>query len=379
MEQKQLDEIDESYFGEEFIEEEIVDSPRQNRESMSRTAKKEIKKGVATKKVKPKVVVSVGKKNVAPLEGKREVEQEKYSTSQKDDEGYVTITPVKQTAQKSPSEPTAKVVETSAPKNPWADDKAETSSNEEHGFFADAMAWKVITGLLVLVLIASIVTQGFRFSEGESSAELSLKEAEGRVVTYVNNYILEPPFTAELQSSIEAKGLYRMKLLVAGQEFDSYVTKDGSLFFPQGFEMNSLPTKNNTVALNDEKSAGEDSLQVPPAQVDQTTEEAVVVNEGNSVPDTVTEPTGKKREVMVDVKKWVFSPSVLTVDKGDEVAITLFPNDLELTFAIPAFGVEKQVKGLTTIKFVAERTGTFEYLCSSCDSWRGMKGSLVVR
>ena len=61
----------------------------------------------------------------------------------------------------------------------------------------------------------------------------------------------------EIESSAEENGLYKVSLSVAGQSVDSYITKDGSLFFPQGFEINVDGTK---VEVTEESIAKLESL-----------------------------------------------------------------------------------------------------------------------
>ena len=60
------------------------------------------------------------------------------------------------------------------------------------------------------------------------------------------------------------------------------------------------------------------------------------------------------------------------------MVVTVVPSGLDFTFAVPALGVEQKVAGTTEVEFVADKAGTFDFTCGSCEDWRGMKGTLVV-
>ena len=349
MEQKQLDEIDESYFGEEFIEEDFSKS------ADPKTEKKTAKK--ATKK-------SAAKKQAAPDE--------------------ITITPVKQ-------EP--EPIKTEAPVDPWADMEEESSGSG---------TWKTLTGLLVILLIASVFTNGFDFSgspTGAATADvngLSLEEAEAKALEFVNTNLLQPPFTATVESSSDEGSLYKVFLSVAGQTVDSYLTKDGKLFFPQGFDTTELVAEEPTdlaPAEPTEEPAVEEPVVEP---TDPTTEEPVVEEpvvepaeptEEPVVEEPVVEPTkpAQVKIIPVKAKKWSFTPDQLTVPKGSVVQFIVTPETEnaafalpEFTFSVPGFNVEQEVSGQTTVEFTASEAGEFDFTCSSCEAWRGMTGTLVV-
>jgi len=103
-------------------------------------------------------------------------------------------------------------------------------------------AWKFISGILLVLLIAAIYTNGFHLT-GATAATIPITQidAEEKVLDYVNNNLLRPPFTAEVKSSEELDGLFKVTLDVAGQEVNSYLTKDGKFFFPQGFDLTAPP------------------------------------------------------------------------------------------------------------------------------------------
>lgn len=204
MEQKQLDEIDESFFGEEIIDEEEVEVKTPKKKDKTSANKKKSDK-MAEKKSKDK------KENKENAEKpKEEVKKEEVKI-----ESAASST-------KGPDK-----VET------WGDD-----SDEGDSLFKNISTWQAISGILVVLLIFSVFTNGFQFSNngGSDGDTITLSEAEERALEYVNNNLLQPPFTAELTESEELDSMYRLTLTVAGQDVDSFMTKDGNYFFPQGYE-----------------------------------------------------------------------------------------------------------------------------------------------
>ncbi|MBI2124937.1 thioredoxin domain-containing protein [Candidatus Woesearchaeota archaeon] len=546
MEQKQLDELDDSFFGEEFIEDEAEESfssntkfqrvePKLEAEAEPELRlKKSAKKTVAKKNTVKKTEKTIKKEAVS------EAKKEKALPEKEVKKETVEIKPAKET----PKE-TKIVVETSSPVNPWAEEKGS-------GLFGQASTWKTLTGIALVLLVLSLFTQGFDFSEKglTGAATISLDEAKDKALTYVNGQLLQPPFQATVEASEELDSLYKITLNVAGQTVDSYVTKDGKLFFPQGLEMEAVVLENgetetpsnselapvevsvdddpalgledapvtmvefsdfqcpfckkaNDEALKEVKDkyveagklkivyrdfplefhpeaevaaiaaecadeqgkfweyhdllfANQDSLSdanykkwavelgldeeefnecykgleylnevradmadgqkygvsgtpaffingrmisgaQPYAVFEQEIEAALAaagveseaVNEPELAPnepeeagatEVVPEPAmaGETVKVTLNAKKWIFQPNEVTVKKGSKVVVTVVPSGLDFTFAVPALGVEQKVAGTTEVEFVADKAGTFDFTCGSCEDWRGMKGTLVV-
>src|SRR4030042_3502449 len=66
---------------------------------------------------------------------------------------------------------------------------------------------------------------------GES---LSPDQITDKVISYINQNLLPKDTTASLINILEESGLYKIKLKIEGEEYDSYVTKDGKMLFPSG-------------------------------------------------------------------------------------------------------------------------------------------------
>ena len=91
---------------------------------------------------------------------------------------------------------------------------------------------------------------------------------------------------------------------------------------------------------------------------------------------------GEVKEFTVEGGNFAFTPSTMTVKKGDTVRITFKNMEGFHDFVIDEFDVKtQQIQGGTeeTVEFVADEAGTFEYYCSvGKHREMGMKGTLTV-
>jgi len=98
-------------------------------------------------------------------------------------------------------------------------------------------------------------------------------------------------------------------------------------------------------------------------------------------PSAVT--SGAVKSFVVEGKNFSFSPSTITVNKGDTVKITLDNTGGYHDLKIDAFNVAtKRINGgaQDSVQFVADKTGSFEYYCSVGEHRQmGMKGTLIVK
>ncbi|MDP3733860.1 MAG: cupredoxin domain-containing protein [Nanoarchaeota archaeon] len=411
MEQKQLDELDESYFGEEFIDDdsfddlELEDAPRasaseesdddfddiviEDLASKSKTEKKVVRKVKMTPKaVKMERNDFTSGENSFYKEAKPAGEEKKTADSMMQKKKVIKESPKKELK--------SSAVDVSPTVNPWEGDAVKSTGSSsksektdkvekanESSLFAETSTWKAISAVVIVLLVFSVFTQGFHFSEGSqittgavagegamAGKEITLAQAEKRVLDYVNQNLLRPPYVAELMSSAELKDVFKVTLSVSGQDVDSYLTKDGRYFFPQGFDISYA-----VVVETDEESA--DVTDAEDTELaDTSAPEEVVTAPVNTEEEVIA--GGAAREFTLTAKKWLFSPQELTVKSGEKVVLTIVPEGLEFTFAIPELGVEKQVSGTTMVEFTASKPGEFEFSCSSCESWRGMTGTLLV-
>jgi len=74
-----------------------------------------------------------------------------------------------------------------------------------------------------------------------------------KAIDYINENMLSPEIRAEYSDVKEENGMYSFKLVIQGQNYDSYVTKDGALLFAEGVPQAIILDKK----LEEEKAAAE--------------------------------------------------------------------------------------------------------------------------
>jgi len=91
-----------------------------------------------------------------------------------------------------------------------------------------ASFWQIST----IVLLALLILLNYSDFNGLSEDELS-----ANTISFINENLLQAGDEAQLVSATKEGDLYNLKLNIAGQEIDSYVTLDGKLLFPQVIKM----------------------------------------------------------------------------------------------------------------------------------------------
>lgn len=116
--------------------------------------------------------------------------------------------------------------------------KKEKKENK-NGFLSDAGVWKFVGITVAVLLVVSIFTNGFRFGGGGVTVKgaLGKEQAAEKAIDYVNNNLLQPGLSATLVDVEDLGDLYRLKVSLSGQTFDSYITKDARLLFATGYDI----------------------------------------------------------------------------------------------------------------------------------------------
>ncbi|MDP3727890.1 MAG: hypothetical protein Q8R18_00405 [bacterium] len=116
------------------------------------------------------------------------------------------------------------------------------------------MLWQISTAILAISLIAAVMTSGFKFANEEI---LSGDVVADKTVQYINENMLNGQAQATIESIEESEGLYLLKLDVNGQEFDSYVTKDGTKLFTQAINIDEPLETNSATSQTQEITTSE--------------------------------------------------------------------------------------------------------------------------
>jgi len=97
--------------------------------------------------------------------------------------------------------------------------------------------WQIISGVLLVVLVISILTNGFRFSSKSVSKDVVAQNT----IKYINEVLLQGQATANFVSIEDKDGLYNLKFTINGRSYDTFVTKDGKTLFPQAIDLAEKP------------------------------------------------------------------------------------------------------------------------------------------
>ncbi|MEM4260172.1 MAG: cupredoxin domain-containing protein [Candidatus Woesearchaeota archaeon] len=87
----------------------------------------------------------------------------------------------------------------------------------------------------------------------------------------------------------------------------------------------------------------------------------IVANNQNKI-----EPTTKAFDMRI--VNLQFEPNTIFVNKGDRVFL-YFLNEKPIHFSLDAFGVSEYVR-TGSIEFVADKTGSFNFVCDNCENYR---------
>ena len=113
--------------------------------------------------------------------------------------------------------------------------------------------WKVI---IIALIIASFILS---YSGGLKSFDLSEpKEAKVlKAVDFINKNLIQNA-TATAEEITEESGVYKFSLKIGEEKYDTYLTKDGRLLFPQGIEITATQKTTETTAEVEQKKTCED-------------------------------------------------------------------------------------------------------------------------
>lgn len=96
------------------------------------------------------------------------------------------------------------------------------------------------TGLIVLAVV--VVAALFLFGPwGQAGTKLSSEEASTKSESFINDFLMPSGSKATISEVSEEYGLYKMMIDIGSESpVESYVTKDGRLFFPQAIDMDEM-------------------------------------------------------------------------------------------------------------------------------------------
>ena len=92
--------------------------------------------------------------------------------------------------------------------------------------------WMIISLIFLALFVASLLTKGF----GSTGSGMSDAQVQAKVLAAVEN--VQPGLNPSVSNIIRLPdGTYKFDLTIQGQQLTSYLSSDGSLFFPQAFDV----------------------------------------------------------------------------------------------------------------------------------------------
>ncbi len=92
--------------------------------------------------------------------------------------------------------------------------------------------------IAIAIIIAGLIIGGVYFYTNQEAIQgLSAQEAADKAISFINQSIEKENVTASLLDVTEETGLYKIHLKIEETEYNSYITKDGKLLFPNAFNL----------------------------------------------------------------------------------------------------------------------------------------------
>ena len=92
--------------------------------------------------------------------------------------------------------------------------------------------------ILLSAFLCLFLLGGFWFFNFRNQDESSTQEVAQKAIDYLNNNLLPEELSASLISAVEKENVIKLIFSISDQEYSSYVTKNGDLFFAEGIDLN---------------------------------------------------------------------------------------------------------------------------------------------
>ncbi len=102
---------------------------------------------------------------------------------------------------------------------------------------------KIILPVIVVVILLGVAA-GLYYINGNT---ISKDKANKIAIDFINTNLLQGQATATTKEITSQSGVYKIKIDVQGQEYFTYITKDGKILFPQGAEITPAEEDNTQV------------------------------------------------------------------------------------------------------------------------------------
>lgn len=152
--------------------------------------------------------------------------------------------------------------------------KTESPKEKKEKESVISVAWIATTVVVLLLVIlgvflavkGSVSLGGYTLSLGRYKT-MGQQAAIDKATQYINKELLQGQAEAKLSDFKNEKGLYKFTVTFSGQDVESYMSKDGELFFPEAYNMNEAAETNTNTNTNTNESAEAPKTEKPTAML----------------------------------------------------------------------------------------------------------------
>ncbi|HRZ95328.1 MAG TPA: hypothetical protein P5262_02045 [Candidatus Moranbacteria bacterium] len=96
--------------------------------------------------------------------------------------------------------------------------------------------------IAALILVVGVLAAGIWYVKfgPKRQTDIGLEGAKTKVTEFVEKNLVQPGTKVDVTDTSLENGLYKVSFKVGGQSVDTYITKDGSKFFPQAMDMSEV-------------------------------------------------------------------------------------------------------------------------------------------
>ena len=126
---------------------------------------------------------------------------------------------------------------------------------------------KASSKITPIVLVVALIIIGFISFSPSAKKDVGKEKAATISEEFINEYLMEPGSKASIVNVTEEYGLYKIEVDITSSVVDSYLSKDGKLFFPQAL---------NIAEINGEEAPANNTASAPVAEVTNKNDKPVV-------------------------------------------------------------------------------------------------------
>ncbi|MBN2854349.1 hypothetical protein JXK06_02325 [Patescibacteria group bacterium] len=99
---------------------------------------------------------------------------------------------------------------------------------------------KVSAKITPIVLVVALIIIGFISFSPSAKKDVGKEKATEISEEFINSYLMEPGSKASIVDVVEEYGLYKIEVDITSSVVESYLSKDGKLFFPQALNIDEI-------------------------------------------------------------------------------------------------------------------------------------------